>query len=563
MGGEPCSHSYLHIYLWSTAPFAPTLAMLTPALAALLCVLPPPRSPPLQRETVPCTSCGEALSPARRVKHMSSCCPDALDPQGWRSGDQTTVLAHVEARYGLGSEEGRFLCLRFAGGDDGLGITTRAAAARARWPLRRARSVVAGALHCIPPFAEPDASLDVLYEDSDMVVVSKPAGVPVTPSHRLRAGSVTNRLAAHVGARCALELRPVHRLDLETSGVLCFAKSGRAATQLMRQFEQRQVRKLYIALCVGEAPGWEERSVDVPIATVAGEAERAVRRVCEVGEPGALEATTRLRVVLGSRVARAGAAQAQEAGEAGTGRGSQAAAGGRIGGGAAAAWGVAKPSAAGSGSLSLMLASPLHGRTHQVRLHCAAAGVPILGDSLYRGDTDTGGGHARGAGSGSGGDTAELGSGVGSLISRHALHALALRLRHPRTGAPLLLRAPLPPDMEAVRRQAWPAELKQKAGAHAAENRAASRRMGADAVTGRAAGRDAGRRGEGAGGREAEMEMERDALREGSCAIVGSAMADAGGAAAGLEARTGGGFAYLAGSREWLEREGWGELLRR
>jgi len=63
--------------------------------------------------------------------------------------------------------------------------------------------------------------------------------------HRLRAGSMTNRLAAHLGPRGATELRPVHRLDLDTSGVLCFAKSGMMATVLMRQFEEREVKKLY------------------------------------------------------------------------------------------------------------------------------------------------------------------------------------------------------------------------------------------------------------------------------------------------------------------------------
>jgi len=141
----------------------------------------PRPAPAAANGAAPCFSCGEPLTSAKRVKHMSFCCPDLLDPDGWRTGDQVTVLAHVEAMHGLRSEEGRFLCLRFAGGDDGLGVSTRAAASRARWSLRRARSVVAGALHAMPPVAEPNAPLSILFEDRDMVVVAKPAGVAVTP----------------------------------------------------------------------------------------------------------------------------------------------------------------------------------------------------------------------------------------------------------------------------------------------------------------------------------------------------------------------------------------------
>lgn len=524
-------------------------------------------SPPIQHGSVPCTSCGEPLLPARRVKHMSFCCPDALDPLGWRAGDQMAVLAHVEATYGLRSEEGSFLCLRFAGGDDGLGITTRAAAARARWPLRRARSVVAGALHSLPPLAEPDVPLDVVYEDSDMVVVSKPAGVPVTPRHRLRAGSVTNRLAAHVGARQAPELRPVHRLDLETSGVICFAKSGRAATQLMRQFEQRQVRKLYLALCTGGPLAWEEKSVDAPIATVDGEAVRAVRRVCESGEPGALEATTRLRVVLGPRagVARPGAAQPDEPGvadaeqaDAGAVRVERSAVRGADG---ASGPSESRDAPRGAGkALCLVLASPLHGRTHQVRLHCAAAGVPILGDSLYGGDTSCGDGAW--VASVAAGAASEGGDGQ-SLISRHALHALALRLRHPRTGAPMLLRAPLPADMDAIRRQTWPDPTEQKLNARAAGRRirAVSGRVGAPAGTG--LGKDGGRKGAGAARREGAGEMARDELMGEGRAIVSDATANGKEEATEKWAEEGcaGGMAWLADSREWLEREGWGDLM--
>lgn len=355
---------------------------------------------------------------------MSSCCPDLLDPSGWRAGDQLTVLAHVEAAYGLRSEEGRFLCLRFAGGDDGIGLTTREAAKRACWPLRRARSVVAGALNSMPPVAEPDDSLDVVFEDRDMVVVVKPAGVPVTPRHRFRVGSVTNRLAAHVGPCVAAELRPVHRLDLGTSGVLCFAKSGSAATHLMRQFEERKVSKLYAALCVGEAPGWSDTQIDAPIGmvTASQEAGQAVRSVCQPGVPGALEASTKLCVALGP------ASGTQSIQAAAMGKAFQ--------------------------GISLILAAPLQGRTHQVRLHCATAGIPILADELY------------GVAVLPGVDCTSTG---GDLFSRPALHALAVRLRHPRTGAQLLLHAPLPADMDAIRRKFWPdvAQLQDWADASA------------------------------------------------------------------------------------------------
>lgn len=322
-----------------------------------------------------CPSCGAQLSAKNTKRHLAFCSPDLLDPIGWANGDQRYILQAARK-----SKHRKALELRF--GDDKSVRSTTELAARLGWSQRRARDAISSFLHSVPPPPER-APLDILFEDELIVAVDKPAGVPVTPPHRLRTGSVLNRLVAHLGA----PPHPCHRLDLSTSGVLLFAKNERAAAALMGDFEARRVRKTYAALCAGAAPASPERrgnvvKIEAPICRVDGEDERCVRRVCGAGETGQ-PARTKLAALAASAAACA------------------------------------------------VLATPQQGRTHQVRLHCAHAGTPILGDDLY-------------AGAGARAIASDAG------LERLALHAFGLRIAHPATGAPLELAAPLPADLRTA-----------------------------------------------------------------------------------------------------------------
>jgi len=107
------------------------------------------------------------------------------------------------------------------------------------------------------PLAADQDPIDVLYEDDDLLAVNKPPGVISAPKHRYTGGSMVNRV---IGAR-GVEPHVIHRLDMNTSGVLLFAKSKEAVRVLHAQFRARKVKKRYLALVAG-VPGWTTREVD-------------------------------------------------------------------------------------------------------------------------------------------------------------------------------------------------------------------------------------------------------------------------------------------------------------
>ena len=354
-----------------------------------------------------CPSCAIPLSAKNRRRHMAFCCPDLLDPEGWAASDREVVLAAIASQ---GWARAAALRLRFGAPPGKPPPTAAQVAARFGWSAARTRDTISQFLHAIPPPAE-HVPIEIVYEDESLVAVNKPAGLPCTPPHRLRGGSALSRLRAHLGPAHTEVPHPVHRLDLNTSGVLVFAKTAAAATNLMRAFEAHETRKTYAALCstTGDrlvaattSGGAAAVEVDAPICRVEG-VEHCERRCCEPGETGGQSARTWLRL---AAVATTGAD------------------------GAAAA---AAPNGA-----CLVLAAPEHGRTHQVRLHCAAAGAPLLADPLYNrrfSDAD-----------------AASDAPTPLPITRHALHALALSLPHPTTRATLELLAPMPDDMTAAAR---------------------------------------------------------------------------------------------------------------
>lgn len=246
-----------------------------------------------------------------------------------------------------------------------------------------------------PAPVEPAVPLTagVLHHDDAMLVLDKPAGLPVHPSARYHQHTLTAVLRGWFGTGHGWQMG--HRLDRETSGVIVFAR-GRAAGVLKRSFQQREVEKHYLAIVRGTLG--TGGTIDVPIGAATG---------------------SRVRIKMGPRTLADGGLPAVT----------------RI-----------DPIAHGSfrgEPITLVQARPLTGRQHQIRVHLAHHGHPVLGDKLYGLDeqafidvVD----HGRLMDD----IEAELG------LARHALHASAIALPHPEHGTPIAITAPWPADLAAV-----------------------------------------------------------------------------------------------------------------
>ncbi len=239
------------------------------------------------------------------------------------------------------------------------------------------------------PVPEPIA-LDVLFEDEHLVAINKPAGMVVHPARGHWSGTLTNALAHHFNqlSDAGGRHRPgiVHRLDRDTSGVILVAKSNRAHYALADLFQSREVTKEYLAVVAGEPDRDADRIVQ-PIGPHPYQREKmAIRR----RHPKAREAETRFEVAE------------------------------RLGG------------------FAVVRVLPRTGRTHQIRLHMAHIGCPVLCDRLY-------GGRSRLLRSDlfDGGDATEL-------LTRQALHAHRIALQHPLTRQPLDITAPLADDLRKL-----------------------------------------------------------------------------------------------------------------
>lgn len=192
-----------------------------------------------------------------------------------------------------------------------------------------------------PMEVKPQAiPLDIVYEDEDIIVVNKPAGMVVHPAYGHRTGTLVNAVLAHCPDLAGVgdDLRPgiVHRLDKDTSGLIIVAKNDSARRHLQRQFKCREVKKVYVALlerCLEPVRG----VIEAPI----GRDKKRRKRMAVVG--GGREARTEYTVV------------EYFGGEGGK----------------------------GSRPYTLVEARPETGRTHQVRVHFASIGHPLAGDPVY------------------------------------------------------------------------------------------------------------------------------------------------------------------------------------
>jgi 23S rRNA pseudouridine1911/1915/1917 synthase len=238
-----------------------------------------------------------------------------------------------------------------------------------------------------PAWEEPEAPTDVaiLYEDPALVALDKPAGLNVHPTARVHRHTVTAILARrYPGERVAL----CHRLDKETSGVLLAARDAAAERTLKQAFAGRDIQKVYRAVVHGEVRD-AAFAVDAPMALAGGEVSvlMEVRPERDGGQP----ARTRVRVVRALK------------------------------------------------GFTLVEAEPETGRQHQIRVHLAHAGHPIVGDKLYAHGTAPFLQALRD------GITPELLATL--LLERHALHAHRITFEHPTTRTPLTVESPFPSDL--------------------------------------------------------------------------------------------------------------------
>lgn len=228
-----------------------------------------------------------------------------------------------------------------------------------------------------PPRRSVRTSLKVLHEDADCIVVDKPAGLLSLPTAEREKDTLLSRVSGYLQHR--YRRRPyvgvVHRIDKDTSGALVFARSREALRALQEIFKRHEIEREYVALVEGKPP--DAGTLDADLVRDRGDRRRGVARPGERG----LSAVTRYKTI--ERL----------------------------------------------GSASLVSIHLETGRTHQIRVHFAAAGHSVLGDAVYR---------------------PREAPPPPLEAPRQMLHARRLGFAHPRTGAAVLCESPLPEDFEKV-----------------------------------------------------------------------------------------------------------------
>ncbi len=266
-----------------------------------------------------------------------------------------------------------------------------------------------------PPPVAPAApageaiTLDVRFEDDDLIVINKAAGMVVHPAAGNWTGTLVNALIAHCGQSLSGiggVARPgiVHRLDKDTSGLIVVAKNDAAHLKLREAFSVHDIERIYDAIAVG-APRPAVGTVDAPIARAAGDRKKMAAVNEDDERPDQRRAVTHYRVV--------------------------------------EAFGRGRAKLKGDMLASLIECRLETGRTHQIRVHLASIGCPIIGDPLY--------GRGPGlAGLRPGDAAANHAISVLAGFRRQALHARVLGFEHPRSGKALHFEAGPPADFAAL-----------------------------------------------------------------------------------------------------------------
>ncbi|MBR5295654.1 MAG: RluA family pseudouridine synthase, partial [Clostridia bacterium] len=233
-----------------------------------------------------------------------------------------------------------------------------------------------------PRIQESCGPIDVLFEDEDLIAVNKPAGMAVHPSKKLQDDTLAGRILYH---RYPLVFRAAGRLDKDTSGVVISAKTRVVGGKFFHIIKNHKIKKEYLVLSESEREPPEEGEISLCIRR---DEESYIKRVCFPADGTEKEgetALTRFRLL------------------------------------------KSRP------PYHLFLASPITGRTHQLRAHFSAIGFPLAGDTLYGRESE--------------------------IISRQALHALRLTFPHPTRVDEISVFAPLHEDYKAALEKAFGEEM--------------------------------------------------------------------------------------------------------
>eukprot|EP00210_Caulerpa_lentillifera_P009252 g8819.t1 len=331
-----------------------------------------------------CPACKSGVgSRLKFLTHLQHCCPDLLPDTPVNISDEhkfTQLVASINAK----EKELRKQALFYRYNDPSRSTrrTIEEVAEVMKLPLDRTDRLIKLASREIPLVKDND-SIQVLYEDDQIIAVMKLPFMITAPKHRFEGGTLFNRVFGYLDR----EPYGLHRLDMNTSGVVLFAKDSKSAAQVNEQFKEKTVEKEYLAIGVGVS---SETEFEVETLIDIDPDHDTARRVSTTDGKWSVTSFT----VLDSN------AKIDLMNE-------------RTSNG----WNSTRHLQKGA---SLLLCKPKTGRTHQIRLHAMHKGHSLIGDDLY--------------------------GILGPWIDRQALHAFSIRFTQPMTGERIKVVAPPPTD---------------------------------------------------------------------------------------------------------------------